>query len=452
MRFFSYICCIVTTLKSKTMFNKILKSIFVATLIAIVLFTIYALVNYQSPSTTLSHSNNDDVTQYLVGKVAAIEEHTQFSFHDDGWSLYGILTIFSTILGAAIAYVTYSAQESVERHTKNVSVSAQVGSLKDLLRHIYRNMVCTGGILLKYREEEISGAKAATSYPSEANMLKLQTQPDIYILPIDIINDDIFQAMTEMKKLMHNYNCEIDIASKHFSTKGMLYESLKQDFNSLQFKPMLLAENSLKLRAQLENSERKGGFMKSIFRKGEIEPQDYVPEFFYTLLKEHIAKLPTKSPQNIETIKNNVAKTNDIFFETICGTAVRNSDLYRGFVRYCNLIPNKEYTSPDGVFTRNAEDEPIMINRIAFLKRYEEMHNALNKSKKWNDKIVMFKDMVEDDEAFSSYFDMLSIPQEDSQIEKNDMCDAFDLLTTILKVDIALEYDNIAMIKFSSAQ
>lgn len=432
------------------MTKKFLKWPLIITFCATLAWAVIAHINQQTPAMSNTPVEDENLTQYFVDKIAAIEEHTQFSFNRDGWSFYGIITIIFAILGVAVAYATYSAQESVERHTKNVSVSAQIGSLKDLLRHIYRNLVCTSSILLKYRAEEAEGKERATSYPSEANMLKLQTQPDIYILPIDIIDDNIFKSMTEMKKLMHNYNCEIDIASKHFATKSMLYESLGQDFNSLLFKPMFLAANSLNLRAKIEDSERQGNILNLFVKKKSAEGYDFFPEFFFTMINEHIEKLPKSKPDNIEQIKSLVAIPDDEFFKIICGTELRKSHLYRGFTRLVDLLPNEEYQTADGVFTRSEKDAPILINRPALLEHYRKIFVSLKKEnakKLWNAKIINFKSIVGNDEAFSDYFKLWD-SLDDSTSQDNETCDAFTLLCTILKVDIALEYCNIGMIKF----
>lgn len=441
--------------------KKLIKaSIIVLLAIAILVTILWVVVIFLRPdigATAATPIDGDNIPQYLADKVTAIEEHTQFNFNYDGWSLYGIITIIAAIVGVIIAYVTYSAQESVEKHTKNVSVSAQLGSLTDLLRHIYRNAVCTGSILLKYRHDESIHQKAATSYPSEANMLKLQTQPEIYILPIDIINDDIFQSMTEMRKLMHNYNCEIDVATKHFSTKGMPYESLRYDHDSLLFKPFLLCKQSLALRIMLMDAERNNDNNLRIIHRRKSTHHDALLEFFYEMIKEHIRKLPDEMPQNINEIRQWMATPTNEVFSIICGMKAQESGLYRGFKEMCKMIPNpeagKNYTSPDGIFVRNEKNGPLQINRVELLKYYiTTMGSGKAKTKDtdhkaWDAKIHNFKTFIGEDANSNEYFKLWNLEHKELETE-----DLFEFFITILKVDIALEYNRIGMIKFSSEQ
>jgi hypothetical protein len=339
----------------------------------------------------------------------------------------------------------------VEKHTKNVSVSAQRGSLIDLLRNLYRNAICTGTILHKFRSDESKGKAVAESYPSEANMLKLQTQTEIYILPIDIVNDDIFGSMTKMRKLMQNYNCEIDVATMHFSTKGLPYESLRWDYDNLLYKPFRLCKESLELYTKLlaiDNSKES--------KKERSASHHIILEFFYEMIKEHIKNLPDNMPSHMNKIKELIALPNDEFFKTICGSEVRKSGLYRGFDDMCKMVKdtenNKSYTYSDGIFMRSAKGESLQINRVALINYYCERVGKPNDTKPWNEKIENFKKLTEGTEGMKAYFDLWEIETKVGEAQRVEMCDSFDLFMTIAKVDILLEWERIGMIKFSSEQ
>ena len=433
-----------------------MKKIVIATFIVSIIIGTLVLALYfpMRPAVSPADSipiNSESIPQYLVDKITAIEQHTQFDYNYDGWSLYGIITIISALVSVVIAYVTYSAQESVEKHTKNVSVSAQRGSLIDLLRHLYRNAVCTGTILHKFRSDESKGKAVAESYPSEANMLKLQTQTEIYILPIDIVNDDIFGSMTKMRKLMQNYNCEIDVATMHFSTKGLPYESLRWDYDNLLYKPFRLCKESLELYTKLlaiDNSKES--------KKERSASHHIILEFFYEMIKEHIKNLPDNMPSHMNKIKELIALPNDEFFKTICGSEVRKSGLYRGFDDMCKMVKDtendKSYTYSDGIFMRSAKGEPLQINRVALINYYCERVGKPNDTKPWNEKIENFKKLTEGTEGMKAYFDLWEIETKVGEVQRVEMCDCFDLFMTIAKVDILLEWERIGMIKFSSEQ
>lgn len=84
------------------------------------------------------------------------------------------------------AKITFEAQKQTEQHTSNAPKSAQIGKLKDLPRHFYRNLICACAMTLKYYDDsnkKIWGKRI--NYPSESNVLKLKTLPDEIIYDID---------------------------------------------------------------------------------------------------------------------------------------------------------------------------------------------------------------------------------------------------------------------------
>ena len=97
-------------------------------------------------------------------------------FKKEGWSLFGYMSVLIALGGTISSIITLIAQQNVEKHTKNVSVTAQVGALKDLLRHLHRNATCTGAILYRFREKPTPTILATTATPTEQQQQRQQRQ------------------------------------------------------------------------------------------------------------------------------------------------------------------------------------------------------------------------------------------------------------------------------------
>lgn len=213
------------------------------------------------------------------GAILQVENNTRPHWYSDGWNLFGIFTFIVALISAFYAYVTYRAQKNTELHTTNAPIGVQLSTLKDLPRHFYRNLVCTCAMILKYN---FSGKKGDL-YPSEGNMWKLQTLPDDVVLPIDVDTDkedNAYQHMHELRLLLRNYNVEVQVASEHVARKGILEETLAQDFGNLLYKPLFLIRKTFNFKRSLNK---------------ESLPDDYqvqyVLEAISSMTKEHFNKL-----------------------------------------------------------------------------------------------------------------------------------------------------------------
>lgn len=213
------------------------------------------------------------------GAILQVENNTRPHWYSDGWNLFGIITFIVALISAFYAYVTYRAQKNTELHTTNAPIGVQLSTLKDLPRHFYRNLVCTCAMILKYN---FSGKKGDL-YPSEGNMWKLQTLPDDVVLPIDVDTDkedNAYQHMHELRLLLRNYNVEVQVASEHVARKGILEETLAQDFGNLLYKPLFLIRKTFNFKRSLNK---------------ESLPDDYqvqyVLEAISSMTKEHFNKL-----------------------------------------------------------------------------------------------------------------------------------------------------------------
>lgn len=217
-----------------------------------------------------------------IGVMAQIEDNTHEKFWSSGWTFFAYVTL-------AVSLITFYAQWRTERHTKNVSIDSQLGVLKDLPRHFYRNLVCTIAMLIKYRHKDNKDNDFFKAYPSEANVMKLQTLSEEFILPIDTANNHIFDEMHEQKLLFKNYNLEVAAASDHFSRKKITEKSLVNDFDNILFKPIFLIMKLYKLYFMLN---------KKKWRPERMNPDIYVSNVLCTFVGEHFSKLNFNNIEN----------------------------------------------------------------------------------------------------------------------------------------------------------
>lgn len=187
------------------------------------------------------NSNKALPSEYSV--LSLIKGNTDKDTLRDGWNVYGWIAFAISLISLIIAISTFKAQRDTEKHTKNAPISVQRGKLADLPRHFYRNLVCTGAIIFNYLHPSNGKSANRNSYPSESNLLKLQTLPDDVFLPVDI-DENSYKVIHELKLLFRNYNMEVMVASDHLSRQQLTDDSLVQDFDNLLFKPFYLTKRA----------------------------------------------------------------------------------------------------------------------------------------------------------------------------------------------------------------
>lgn len=203
------------------------------------------------------NSNEALPSEYSV--LSLIKGNTDKDNVRDGWNVYGWIAFALSLFSLIVAIITFIAQRNTEKqtkesekHTRNAPISVQKGKLADLPRHFYRNIVCSSAIIFKYFDKENGESGNRTRYPSESNLLKLQTLPDDIFLPIDI-DENSYAKMHELRLLFRNYNMEVLVASNHLSKQHLTDDSLKEDFDNLLFKPLYLTQRAFVYERQLSS-------------------------------------------------------------------------------------------------------------------------------------------------------------------------------------------------------
>lgn len=217
-------------------------------------------------------ASNDSVIQrmdVITAKMEAVytqmksdSEKNWFGFDIDlsnMWVAFWGLVIGIVALGVGIVGTWYgyrgfqeskrSADES-KRTADNVmraSLNVLEGQFNDLIRHLYRNLVCILAFSQKTLESASDEAeeekKKISQYPSEEHLLKLKILSED-ALQLEKYNNDptIYQKMHELKLLFRNYDIEIDTTLMHLKNKDMKLSEIKNDLDTLTYKPLHLIE------------------------------------------------------------------------------------------------------------------------------------------------------------------------------------------------------------------
>lgn len=399
---------------------------------------------------SFDHSCHDITTDY--GMMSSIEENTRPDKIKDGWNLYGWIAFVVAFVSLAVAcvsaligYWTWKAQKSTEQHTQKAPLEAQMGMLRDIPRHFYRNLVCTCAALLKFRHKSNIGDDGRRNkYPSEANVLKLTTLPDEYILPIDSVDTKVYKEMHEEKLLFKNYNLEVESAAKHFANSRISDDSLKGDYDNLLFKPLFLIAKMYRLQDAITKSDK------------SYRLENNVPYSLFSFVLEHFDK------QKISILvcnKNDeMLYLSEIMEGSAFNKAVGGCGVGRGFDwlmssddKNGGRVSFMQYTKDDnGVYDKNAAiDKNEFVSYFRKKSKDEGKTEAMgqfDKALNTTDGITFAEnygigDLQKAHELYASmkpYFDFF----------QQDTWDAKELLFTILKVDIVLELGKIGMIDY----
>lgn len=389
-------------------------------------------------------SEEDLSTDY--GVMAKIEDNTRQHPMKDGWNFYGWIAFAIALASAIIALITLREQSKTERHTQKAPKDAQLGVLKDLPRHFYRNLACTCAAHYKFRSQT-----TRVKYPSEANILKLSTLPDEFILPIDSSSDIEYKKMHEEKLLFKNYNLEVEVAAKHFAIKNISDDSLSNDYDNLLFKPLFLTTRMLELQDMITSdskSEAENGVVYSI----------------YAFVKEHFEKVNFKAfiENKNDEVRLLEAIVNDSDFTKKIG--VKDDSISRSLKM---LLKYKKSDSDVVKFLTRKRNEgefvgtgEVLLDTEKGFKEYFKRHYSIESINGGTKGLDSFEKVLrvsnEDDfsmvfnggektvnsssafKALSFYFTFMN--------KKN--WDVSELLFTILKIDSVLEMSKIGMIEY----
>lgn len=392
-----------------------------------------------------------------LSPVILIEDISK-NFLDDGFNLLGVIGFFLGLASLYFAKVTFDAQRQTELHTTNAPKSAQIGKLKDLSRHFYRNLVCTCAMTLKYLDNSNKNNGIRINYPSESNVLKLKTLPDEIIYDIDE-EEKSYAIRHEFKLLLRNFNTEVDVASEHFSRINISDDAISQDIDNIIFKQLFLLCRSYDILLSLD----------------KVSFPEAVADSLHIILKEHFTKLKEnkiidKENQfmcHVNRILNDTNKL-DKFKESIDpkGSLYRSYDIIPGLMAdyYSDKKRDGEKRDFDEILFAEETDKNGKKKIEIIVDRQKFVDSIRNEG---NDKSRMLADFIDkissitEFEKFREVFYNEGLGEKDYKNVYEDIYGYFkfisqdkwmfrDLLLVIVTMDCTLETKKVGMVNFTS--
>ena len=164
-----------------------------------------------------------------------------------GLDQWNVLVILSFLVSVGSLWYSWKTVKGVERIDKE----CQRRLLMDIIRHLYRNKVCTLAMQMKFE-------KAPGTYPSEEHFLKLQLLPKDLYLEQFYKEPAKFDLLHELEMLFRNYNTEIEVAMKHIADPLIDDATKRRDFGTLRFKPDYLSFEILKVMNHIWKDRKQG--------------------------------------------------------------------------------------------------------------------------------------------------------------------------------------------------
>lgn len=366
------------------------------------------------------NSNEALPSEYSV--LSMIKGNTDKDHLRDGWNVYGWIAFVISLLSLIISLITSIAQWYTTKHTKNAPLSAQKGKLADLPRHFYRNIVCSSAIIFKYLDKENGESGNRKSYPSESNLLKLQTLPDDIFLPIDI-DEKSYEKMHELRLLFRNYNVEVKIASEHLSRQHLTDDSLSGDFDNLLFKPLHLTQEAFGYEKDLFNDvvDQNRNAVEKMINEHFLK---LMSNLYVLMRSEHNEYLKRLLSHDFKCIEESIDKKGALrrSMKGLSKITISNKD---ELIRICKDSKNGDNTPRLQKFIKK-----LIAGSTDFIEWFNVNYDLTNK------KVDITVEQL--CESLQPYFEYLA----------RDTWDFETLFYYMLAVDVAIETDRIGMINY----
>lgn len=229
--------------------------------------------------------------------VVKISENTHYS----PWVLINVaIATAGVVISSLAAIYSYRTATNVRR----VNKETQKYLFVDLIRHLYRNEICTLAMAAKM-------ASHPNQRPSDDHILKLKTLPeDIHL---EAYNDqrEYYEKLHEISLLMRNYNTEVDVFQTHLNDPDIPISKKKEGLNTLLFKPFYISQKILEAINDIDKTNRS-------------------TEVLSIILSEHCNKLTEGNAVQIVN-EDHQQKMKDIISSNINGKSLKLFfDLYEG--------------------------------------------------------------------------------------------------------------------------
>ena len=185
---------------------------------------------------------NTDSIRTQIANVDKNTRVTKLFGLDINWVL-AIITILLTFIDIYWVYKTWKEQKKTSDSVMRASYNAQKGVFDDLVRHLYRNLVCTLAFSLKMLEK-----KTHTCYPSEEHLLKLKVLSGNGLQLENYNNSEsLYQRIHQLQLQFRNYDIEIESTLEHLKNKNISPDTIVNDLGSLLRRPLYLIEQIRKI-------------------------------------------------------------------------------------------------------------------------------------------------------------------------------------------------------------
>lgn len=372
---------------------------------------------------------NDSVIQRMNMIKARVDSvHTQMkSDSEKNWlgcdidqsnvwiALFGFLT---GLVGAIFGILGYTASKRTADNVMRASSNVQEGQFNDLIRHLYRNLVCTLAFIQKTLKadipnEEKEKEEEIRKYPSEEHLLKLKVLPeDVLHLEKYNNNPDIYQKMHKLKLQLRNYDVEIDTALMHFGNKNIRLNMVRNDMASLAFKPLFLINTILQitdiLKADKNNTFTNAAsimtrcHVENLIKEGKCKGKFEINEF---------VDLNDKLPFTKEELENKVYEP------------------YDGLRRSRNMLFGEPIDYKPNEMTEEIMKK-IARNNVAYDKRFQP-------NEKESDYSILINEICRQNQRLNDFKNNITAPK-DFPFKEN--------FLTMLSIDVTIELNKIHMI------
>lgn len=393
---------------------------------------------------TATHDSVIQRMDVITAKVDSV--HTQIKSESEknwfGWDI-DMSNVWIAAISMFFAFGGFIAAVKTAINVQRASSNVQKGQFDDLIRHLYRNLVCT----LAFTQRIVENRKEGTTYqyPSEEHLLKLKVLPED-VLHLESYNHNyaIYKKMHELKLQLRNYDTEIETAMMHLKDSAQNENAVINDLDTLTFKPLFLIDTVLGVAKVINKKGIKNQIINlyrdldsyifenaaSIITSNHIENlsknyNQFKPDEYLDLNALLQLKETGEAEENEKDVKkpyNGLGRSYNRFFKAIINANKKASD-NQGNENSANL-------------TDAAEDKP---------KGYVEYGKRFDNEEKYTDYSTAIKGICGTDEAKS---DDLSNFRDDI-INKQKKFPFKQHFLTILSIDATIELSKIHMIETS---
>lgn len=342
------------------------------------------------------------------------------------------IAIIALVVSVCTLWISTKTLKYQKLSTRNVDGNVQNAALTDLIRHLYRNVDCTVAMALRFRSKKNSKGSAYVKYPSEANLLKLKAEPERYVP--DAGKMETRKEFYELRTLLRNYSEEIEVASKHLSTKGLKREDFEADFDNILFKPLFLTS---KINGLWQNLETNNGKLKLNLKtnSGKLN-KDFFKLAIQIIVEEHLNKIGSFAKYQTEIVSHqdraallvaiNDDKTFDLYTKK---EGEENNSVKRG-MEFLLRLGEKRTISISDIMAKWSKDGNAykLLTKIRNFETIDKMFDELKITKE--DKLR---------NVLAPYFEKL---------RSNEPVNVEELLTYMIKIDAILEMPKIGMISY----